>query len=153
MTSKVSCLFNVYEAKGATNPASSSLPTCNIEFRILYRYQLKLPPEEGAAIVIEDLVTPEQRSSIRVPIVFPLSMWRELYLPDVLKTLNLDTHVLNFLKPKIADAAISLAQRNGNKGFAMIIELGIFKVECLGKEEVDKIASELINMEPRSKLN
>uniref|UniRef100_A0A2C9UL03 Uncharacterized protein n=1 Tax=Manihot esculenta TaxID=3983 RepID=A0A2C9UL03_MANES len=153
MTSKVSCFFNVYDAKpAATDPAPSSLPICNIEFRILYRYQLKLPPVEGDEVVIEDLVLPEQRTSHRVPIVFPLSMWRELYLPDVLRTLNLDTHVLNFLKPKITEAAISLAQRNGNKGFAVTIEVGILKVEVLAKDLTDKIARELIEMEPRSKI-
>lgn len=102
--------------------------------------------------MIEDLVLPEQRTSHRVPIVFPLSMWRELYLPDVLRTLNLDTHVLNFLKPKITEAAISLAQRNGNKGFAVTIEVGILKVEVLAKDLTDKIARELIEMEPRSKI-
>uniref|UniRef100_A0A2P2PL63 Uncharacterized protein MANES_14G085600 n=1 Tax=Rhizophora mucronata TaxID=61149 RepID=A0A2P2PL63_RHIMU len=146
MTSKYSYILKVYEAKTAS-PDPVPNPGCNIEMHIRYRYQLKIPSNEGTMAVIEDLITPEQRTTLRIPVFFPLARWRELYLSDVLLPTNLDINMRNILNPRVSKAIASVAERNGNKGFDIVVKVGILKAETMSKEEVSRIAARLAKME------
>ncbi|KAJ8773152.1 hypothetical protein K2173_028329 [Erythroxylum novogranatense] len=149
MPSKYRYLVTIQDVK-STPTNSSTIPMCTIEFHIRFRYQLKFPSNEGQEVVLDDVVTPEQRVTSRLPLVFPLTLWRELYLSDLLKNSNLGSRVRACLNPKIADTVSSFAARNGNKGFDMVLNVGIFKVETMGKDEVDRIARGLVGVPSNS---
>ena len=73
MTSNISCVVNIHEPESdstnATVASNSSIPVCAIEFHILFKYQLKLPANNTTVLVIEDAVTLEHRTSLRIHLI------------------------------------------------------------------------------------
>ncbi|CAL1375098.1 unnamed protein product [Linum trigynum] len=145
MTVKVGYAVDVKEDTDETvaSQSSSAFPTCIIRLVVRYRYQLRFASNEGKLVVLEDVVTPELATTLRVPIASPISLWQELYLADALKKSNLiESGLRAVLQRKIADSAetISKGKTGSGGGFAMVVKVGILKDEILSTEERDRIA-------------
>ncbi|WCJ33350.1 hypothetical protein M5689_014719 [Euphorbia peplus] len=124
--------------------------TCDIEYHILYRYQLTIPTKGGVHVVVEDIVAPLQRFLIKIPIhQFCLSLWVDSCLKDLVNTLSLEYSVVDFMKPKIEEAASQLirhynSRRGNHNGYTMVVQLGIFKVDFIEQDEANNILRGLI---------
>ena len=153
MTTRRSCVHFSWQEATPPSPATAAtatilMPSCTVELRIRLQYQLKFT-RNGFTKVLDEVLTPEYITSHKFPIIFPLSLWRECFLSDdtFFKSLNLDANVSRYLRPKIAEAVISLAERLGkNIEVKIVVTLGVLREDFIDDNEVAKISDEFLEV-------
>jgi len=146
-TTETYCTFALYEAS-----PTLSLPISNmgiIELRITQRNQIQVQLNPSSSnIVIEDIVSPTFHACLEIPLlVMALPSFRELYVSHELNGLNLDHNLLEYLKEQIETNVFGELERSGFwGGFEIVAEVGVFKVEVLDRDEVDRIACKVFQM-------
>lgn len=146
-TTETYCTFALYEAS-----PTLSLPISNmgiIELRITQRNQIQVQLNPSSSnIVIEDIVSPTFHACLEIPLLATaLPSFRELYVSHELSGLNLDHNLLEYVKEQIETNVFGELERSGFwGGFEIVAEVGVFKVEVLDRDEVDRIACKVFQM-------
>lgn len=85
---------------------------------------------EGAEMLPEDVVSPEVVGVFGVLVhVFHLPQLRQLYVFNILASLNLGSTVFKYVTPRITSFAEEVVERSGGDGFWKVVEVDVCAVD------------------------
>ena len=85
---------------------------------------------EGAEMLAEDIVSPEVVGVFGVLVhVFHLPQLRQLYVFNILASLNLGSTVLKYVTPRTTSFAEEVVERSGGDGFWKVVEMDVCAVD------------------------
>ena len=85
---------------------------------------------EGAEMLEEDIVSPEVVGVFGVLVhVFHLPQLRQLYVFNILASLNLGSTVLKYVTPRTTSFAEEVVERSGGDGFWKVVEVDVCAVD------------------------
>ena len=85
---------------------------------------------EAAEMLAEDVVSPEVVGVFGVLVhVFHLPQLRQLYVFNILASLNLGSTVFKYVTPRITSFAEEVVERSGGDGFWKVVEMDVCAVD------------------------